>query len=217
MKKMEKTKNINFINLALLITVIIFSSTNIFAGNTNDFINQARLQRDKTIKEIAKNKVFWEFIKVSPQNRQQISNHQHSIEAIKNRYMDKFKTKGDIKKAIVFVSFSMPELSLKQIIHDAARYQVPVVIRGLYQNSFRKTVEKMFEFVKENKKGGIAINPKWFKEYEIKAVPAVVVAKEHGARDVVYGNIPLKKALLLIADRGELSDVAQTILTRDNK
>lgn len=214
---MEKTKNTNFINLALLITAItIFSSTNIFAGSTNDFINQARLQRDKTIKEASKNKVFWEFIKTS-QNRQQMSNHQSLIENIKNGYHKKTGRSVEGTKAMVFVSFSMPELSLKQIIHDAAQYQVPIVIRGLYQNSFRKTVEKMFTLVKENKKGGIAINPKWFKEYEIKAVPAVVVAKEHGVKDVVYGNIPLKKALLLIADRGELSDVAQSILDRGDK
>jgi type-F conjugative transfer system pilin assembly protein TrbC len=217
---MRKGKNIKFNKLMLLTIVILmlFGSFNAFAGNTNDFINQVKLNRDKITKEILKsNNAFLDFRKISAKK---VTDYQTTIEDIKNKHQGKLKTGRKIRKtekAIVFVSFSMPELSLKQIIHDAARYRVPVVIRGLYQNSFRKTVEKMFKFVKENKKGGIAINPRWFKEYGIKMVPAVVVAKEHGPEDVVYGNIPLKKALLLIVDRGELSNVAQSILDRDDK
>ncbi len=202
----------------MLLTIAILTllvSFNALADNTNDFINQARLHRDKITKEILKsNNAFLNFRKISAKKT---TGYQIAIEDIKKNKLKIWRKIKKTEKAIVFVSFSMPELSLKQIIHDAARYQVPVVIRGLYQNSFRKTVEKMFEFVKENKKGGIAINPRWFKEYEIKAVPAVVVTREHGPTDVVYGNIPLKKALLLVADRGKLSNVAQSILDRDDK
>lgn len=112
----------------------------------------------------------------------------------------------------------MPDLSLKQIIYDASRYHIPVVIRGLYKNSFRKTIEKIFELIKENNKGGIAINPRWFKEYDIKAVPAVVVSDGIEIKDkvkksdTVYGNIPLRKALSIIAERGEVSNIARDIL-----
>lgn len=217
---MRKEKNIKF-NKLMLLTIAILTllvSSNALAGNTNDFINQARLHRDKITEEILKsNNKFLGLRKISAKKT---TDYQIAIEDIKNEHQDKLKILKKIRKtekAIVFVSFSMPELSLKQIIHDAARYQVPIVIRGLYQNSFRKTVEKMFEFVKENKKGGITINPRWFKEHGVKTVPAVVVAKEHGPEDVVYGNIPLKKALLIIAERGETANIARNILNRVSK
>lgn len=199
--------------IAILVTVY---ANNIFAGDTNDIINREKLHHDKIVKEVLKNNEgFVNYKKISIQKMQ---NYQDTMEAIKSKHVNKFKAKGDIKEAIIFVSFSMPDLSLKQIIYDASRYQVPVVIRGLYKNSFRKTIEKLFELIKENNKGGIAINPRWFKKHDIKAVPAVVVSQEHGTKsDVVYGNIPLKKALSIIAERGEVSNIARNILDRSSK
>jgi conjugal transfer pilus assembly protein TrbC len=206
---------------ALIAVLVTVYASNIFAGNTNDIINREKLRRDKIVKEVLKNNEgFVNYQKISIQK---IQNYQETMQAIKNRHANKSKAKGDIKQAIIFVSFSMPDLSLKQIIYDASRYQVPVVIRGLYKNSFRKTIEKLFELIKENNKGGIAINPRWFKEYDIKAVPAVVVSQESVTKDgtkksdVIYGNIPLKKALSIIAERGEVSNIARNILDRSNK
>ena len=116
-------------------------------------------------------------------------------------------------QAIVFISLAMPELSIKQIIQDAERYEIPVVIRGLYRNSFKETASKIFDLIKESNQGGILINPRWFKQYEIKAVPAVVVSQEDRF-DVVYGNIHLKKALEIIAERGDLAAVAKKVLEK---
>ena len=205
--------------LALVVSALL-SATNLYAGSINDFINQARLHHDEIIKAASNNTSFLKLKEDSMRKTKKMNEYQTIVETIKNKHQAKSKTKREIdtEKAIIFVSFSMPDLSLKQIIYDASLYRVPVVIRGLYQNSFRKTIENIFELIKENNKGGIAINPRWFKEYDIKAVPAIVVSHGHGTKsDVVYGNIPLKKALLIIAECGEASSIARDILKRNNK
>lgn len=199
-----------------------------FAGNTNDMINRERLHREIMVKEFIKKNGFfkqYESFEAYKKVKQEAKKYQVVIQNIKNQHMDRLKAKGVIKKApqaIVFVSFSMPDLSLKQIIQDAARYKIPVIIRGLYENSFRKTMEKIFDLVKENNKGGISINPVWFKKYDIKVVPALVVSNDSGNNiesggseiDVVYGNIPLKRALMIVAERGDEAKIAEDILSR---
>ena len=40
--------------------------------------------------------------------------------------------------------------------------------------------------------------------------------KGYKKNDVVYGNIPIKRALSIIAERGDASDVAKSILAKDN-
>jgi type-F conjugative transfer system pilin assembly protein TrbC len=193
------------------------------AGAANDIINQQILRRDKIITEIVKaNGGFKNYVEAA---KLKTLDNQVVIQNIKDEHIKKShtNTKAPIKpspEAIIFVSFSMPTLSLKQIIHDAHRYQVPIIIRGLYKNSFRETIEKIFNLVKEDNKGGISINPVWFRKYDIKTVPALVVNnKNQEAKDfdIVYGNIRLKNALTIIANQGNAAKVAQDILTRGGK
>lgn len=104
---------------------------------------------------------------------------------------------------LVFVSLSMPDLLLQQIFEEANTLQIPVVIRGFYQNSFQETARRVFDLTKEKNTGGILINPLWFRQYHITEVPAVVVAKERGF-DVVYGNLPIREALEIITRHKEV-------------
>ena len=168
-----------------LFTFTCLAST--FAGNVND------------LTEHKKNAI------------QGINKYQHAIDNIKKQHQN--NAVKITSPAIIFVSFSMPDLSLKQIIQDAALYRIPVVIRGLHHNAFKDTVEKIYSLVKENNQGGISIHPQWFKEYSITAVPAVIVT-DGNKYEVIYGNIRLKNALSIIADRGELSQQAKNILSR---
>ena len=152
-----------------------------------------------------------DLIKYKKSATQGISRYRNTIDNIKKQRQN--SGARVTSSVIIFVSFSMPDLSLKQIIQDAALYRIPVVIRGLHHNSFKDTVEKIYSLVKENNQGGISIHPRWFKEYSITAVPAVVVT-DGNKYDVIYGNIRLKNALSIIADRGELSQQAKNILSR---
>jgi conjugal transfer pilus assembly protein TrbC len=102
----------------------------------------------------------------------------------------------------VMVSFSMPEQLLLETLKDCARFKIPAVINGLYNNSMPQTMEKIGKLSVEIPELQMQIDPTVFDKFHISQVPAVVVS--HGkCFDVVYGNIPLKRALEHIVDFGE--------------
>lgn len=50
-------------------------------------------------------------------------------------------------RPLVFVSFSMPEASLRSLLAEAARVESPVVLRGLVDNSMKRTVARLGELL----------------------------------------------------------------------
>lgn len=106
------------------------------------------------------------------------------------------KAKEDIKKRknqdnqiLVFVSFSMPFLSLKNLAAEAEKYNAKLIIRGLIENSFKKTAEKLKDF-----ESGLEINPKLFKEYHIDKAPTFVLLNEGKEQHRLAGNVSLSYA-----------------------
>ena len=197
--------------------IILFYLSGIFPdafANTNDLINAELLRRDQIL--IDQKDTVSAFKDLGEAQRKKIKEDKEIQEIIGSAR--KNAPNGKIESpptAIIFVSFSMPELALKQFIQDGAKYHVPVVMRGLYKNSFKETVDKMFNLVKDDNKGGIAIDPIWFKDFAIENVPAVVV-EENGKYDVVYGNIPVKRSLTIISEQGEKAKIAKDILEKSN-
>ncbi|HAU0311414.1 TPA: type-F conjugative transfer system pilin assembly protein TrbC [Legionella pneumophila] len=131
--------------------------------------------------------------------------------------------------AVLFVSFSMPEPLLFALADEAAAYKIPVVINGLIDGDFKKTISKFSELHAHAKKEqfrfqGVSIDPIWFEQFQISAVPALVVSKrpdicgqqllcKEQTFDVVYGNSSVQKSLELIASKGNAApDVAKNIL-----
>ncbi len=118
---------------------------------------------------------------------------------------------------IIFVSFSMPQTSLKLMMHQAEIIHAPVIIRGLVNNSFKATIQKMAELTKDNH-GGVQIDPTLFRRFQINKVPAVVVWNENECApsqsclenyDVIYGDVTLDFALKKIAAENDaLSEIA---------
>lgn len=109
---------------------------------------------------------------------------------------------------IYFVSFSIPEAGLKQMVPEATQLGIPSLINGLIDNDFRKTASAVFELTKDSGEGGVQIDPKTFAQYGITQVPALVVRCEQGF-DVMYGNIRLISAIERIASSGDCHQVAQ--------
>jgi conjugal transfer pilus assembly protein TrbC len=126
-------------------------------------------------------------------------------------------------KIIFFISFSMPEESLKEWISESKKLNVPIVIRGLVDNSFKETIRRISSLIKNNR-GGIQIDPKAFKRFKIDKVPAVVVAKSNSCTpnqtcleefDVVYGDVTPEYALGKISDQNDkVSAIATALLQR---
>lgn len=127
-------------------------------------------------------------------------------------------TNDTIKKPkssiLIFVSFSMPDQSLQAYLRDAKKINASIVIRGLVDNSFQKTFRRIAQLVKASGGDGVELNPLWFKRFDIRAVPAVVVVpnesncfknkicKGDKDYDVMTGNITLSAALREIRNRG---------------
>lgn len=133
--------------------------------------------------------------------------------------------------AVLFVSLSMPESLLFSLADEAAFYKIPVVINGLIEGDFKKTMTTFSRLHAHAKKSkfsfnGVSIDPLWFEQFHITAVPALVASKRPSScgqqllcneqtYDVVYGNASIKNSLQLIARKGEAaSDVAQVILEK---
>ena len=127
---------------------------------------------------------------------------------------------------IVFVSLGMPETSLKQLLLQAEKLHVPIVIRGIFGNDFNITIAKVKKLVQpqqgQSPLGGVSINPIWFKQFGIKQVPTFVVMKPNTCTDkppcdpknydVVYGNVSLFDALDTVAREGTYHAIARKAL-----
>ena len=131
--------------------------------------------------------------------------------------------------AVLFVSFSMPESLLFALADEAAAFDIPLVINGLVDGDFKKTIDTFSRLHRKAEEKhlnykGLSIDPIWFEHFQIKSVPALVVSARPSqcepqticaaqTFDVVYGNPHVKKALELIASKGEsASKLAQEIL-----
>ena len=109
-----------------------------------------------------------------------------------------------LSQVFLFVTLSMPTLALRQYMREGMPYHIPMIIRGLVNNNYQKTAARIFKIMHPKNKlpidSGVAIDPVLFKKFNVEVAPALVVAKGNHY-GVIYGNIPIKKALFLITER----------------
>ncbi|MEE9452034.1 MAG: type-F conjugative transfer system pilin assembly protein TrbC [Gammaproteobacteria bacterium] len=118
-------------------------------------------------------------------------------------------------QVMLLVSFSLPEASLKQYIAQAAYLDIPLYIRGLYQNSLLATQQKIARLLGEDIQGGLAIDPTKFSQFNIERVPTLVIAQDKQRFDVVSGHVSLQALIEAINDRGAYGQtMAATLLGR---
>ncbi|PIW27242.1 MAG: type-F conjugative transfer system pilin assembly protein TrbC [Rhodospirillales bacterium CG15_BIG_FIL_POST_REV_8_21_14_020_66_15] len=111
---------------------------------------------------------------------------------------------------LTFVSFSMPDDSLKAILDQTARAGGITVLRGLVDNSFKETALRMGKLSREHGPG-LSVDPRLFAEHGVTTVPAFVTVGET-VPDKIAGNMSLAAALETIAREGDNRDLAQTLL-----
>lgn len=109
-----------------------------------------------------------------------------------------------------FVSFSMPDDSLKAVLEQTARAGGMTVLRGLVDNSFKETALRMGKFAREHGPG-LSVDPRQFTEHAVTTVPTFVIVGTE-ASDKIAGNMSLAAALESIAREGDNRDLAQTLL-----
>jgi conjugal transfer pilus assembly protein TrbC len=186
----------------ILALVIIYTIINIsFAMYVSDDIAaiKDRAEANSIAFKEDVNKIIFESSKAA--ERVNI-NKKEFLELQKNLLNKQYKRQENSKETIVFVSFSMPDVAIRNLLKEASRHQASIVINGLYDNSMDATIKKMAEYInKENNNGGIEINPNLFQDHQIKAVPAFVF-KNNSSFDVVYGASSISHAIDVI-DKGK--------------
>jgi type-F conjugative transfer system pilin assembly protein TrbC len=130
---------------------------------------------------------------------------------------------------LVFVSFSMPMLTLKALARDVNRVDGKLVLRGLVKGafsegsssegsfptgSFPETLIKLQELQEE-----ILIDPTLFEAYQVERVPTFVLrenttesAEEKMTHDMLRGNVSLGFALEQFAEKGDVKEQAKQLL-----
>lgn len=209
------------------LTLLMFCALASLA-NTNDDIATYRSQSMRQTSAIPSTTL--DALKIKSSQTQ--SEHKTLIDTLMQKNKDNLqstqKPQG-AEGALLFVSFSMPESLLFALSDEAARYHIPLIINGLVDGDFKKTIDTFKHLNSEAQKQhlsfkGVSIDPIWFSQFHITSVPALVVTEPlktcprgqscvNQPFDVVYGNAHIKNALELIAQKGEAAPHrARTIL-----
>jgi conjugal transfer pilus assembly protein TrbC len=112
----------------------------------------------------------------------------------------------------VFASFSMPMASLRSLIAQGELAGVPIVLRGLVNNSVEDTMQAVHSLYVEGERqeSGAVIDPTLFERFSVTQVPSVVVAEAAAGRcspescpvprhTKIAGDVPLRYSLDRIA------------------
>lgn len=129
-----------------------------------------------------------------------------------------------IPELMIFVSFSMPEASLKELGKQATKSGGVLVLRGMYNNSLTETFKRMQLL---NEKGIPAIiHPGLFKKFNIKTVPAIALVDKESSyclksetqctpiADLITGNVTLSHALSQFESNGDYKVKAKFYLEK---
>jgi len=141
-------------------------------------------------------------------------------------------SRSNTAEILIFTSLSVPAASWRQWARDAARLGAPLVLRGVGEDGLRATAKRIGDRLGGHD-AGVAIDPRLFRLFGIRRVPAVVVApggvppcrsrgcadpgsggagpgpRAGGAgdpappHDLVTGNIGLAAALEAVAAEGD--------------
>ncbi|MCT4635285.1 MAG: type-F conjugative transfer system pilin assembly protein TrbC [Rickettsiales bacterium] len=129
--------------------------------------------------------------------------------------------KGEEVNFYMFASFSLSDDHLRQMMDYAKTYNGVIVLRGIENNSFKKTGEHIQALAKEGEEAAIIIDPTLFKEFQVVQVPSYVLARREECPvgitcrayyDKIIGSITPKYALEKFAAQGDLSKEAQDLL-----
>lgn len=126
----------------------------------------------------------------------------------------------DLPELLIFISFSIPDQSLQQIIQQIKKTDGVLVIRGMYKNSMKETLAKIYQLEKNGVRA--IIDPILFSKYNVSKVPAFVVQKKNNeclvsgkctpVFDKISGNISLEYALERFEAEGSLSTTSRGYL-----
>ena len=102
---------------------------------------------------------------------------------------------GQEHKFMIFISLSMPKSSLQALYMQAHAQQVPLILRGLKNNSFKDTASYL-----QNLEIAVQIDPQLFVKYQVNAVPTFVHLTENGFNSL-SGNVSFEFAKMKLLEK----------------
>ena len=112
-----------------------------------------------------------------------------------NELNERKKTVDQSENFYVFVSWSMPFLSLKMLAQEACTQKAILVFRGLKEDSFIKTASHFKELGE-----GAIIDPLLFREHNINSVPIFVKSSKNFSI-MLKGNVTLSFAMQKLEEK----------------
>lgn len=193
---------------------------------------KALAQQERTITAPDHQGELANIIKQSQQYRQEaLSMSQHIDNALKESPLasvlgtPQVNPNKDAQSVMVFVSLSMPDHALRQLLLQSQQYQVPLVIRGVLPDGFMATANRITRLLENHDNthidSGFAINSEWFQQFGITHVPAFVAIGESCSEDqcsandydIVYGNMSIPNALQILS-QGDVGYIAKQVIER---
>jgi conjugal transfer pilus assembly protein TrbC len=122
-------------------------------------------------------------------------------------------------KLFIAVSFSMPEKLILDYLQQAKEFNAWVVVQGFKDNVMPVTLETLAKWDKKADISRLLIDPNIFKQYQITSVPSMILTTDTypcdnqkciaNSFDKVIGSVRLQHALKIMAERGDLHEIAK--------
>lgn len=199
-------------NVSLVYTLVFLLGTGVHSGWCQDLDDVAQIARQARIEAQRYENDIQNMSKrfAESSQSQKLTHEITELTQHLNRSEDMSTHLKKVSSVIVFLSFSMPENSLKSWLRQCKISGATPVIRGLINNSFKETMG-VIKKLSEQSGTGMQLDPILFQTFTIKKVPAVVFAKDIPEcpalmnckpvdYDVVYGDVSLGYALGKIND-----------------
>ena len=164
---------------------------------------------EKSVAQILKDNEFQEFVEASQKNA--------LLEIVGQEDSMKKSNQGEL---YVFVSFSLGIKSLISIALQAKRFGATLVLKGLKEGSYQKTLQAIQPMIEKTEQG-LIVDPELFEEFHVEVVPTIILterlhAHEDGrstpVHDRMSGNVTLNYALEKFEKEGQMRAVAKRYL-----
>lgn len=185
----------------IIICCLITSITSLVCyAEDNSWIKQAANRSDPEAVEWLKQHLVEYPLQQNILPRQDIQN-----KTVKNECFNCSSDSQEIfsdPQVFVFMSFSIPDETWVSLSGELEKVGGIFVIRGLPKHSFTELASKILSLKEKGVNSPIQLDPKKFQAYQLTSVPVFLIEEEK-SYDQLMGNISLKFAIDMMAQRGE--------------